>query len=634
MVVTAANKRGARTLCDAIRRLAGEQQQHQPQSHDQQQLRALQERVQLVAKLLESTNDPSGVAAILRSLPNVGNSPSATVTATAAAAPGQQQPVEPSTIQQALGSYRASLAGLTSCMTAITQLNMDAFSKLSIPDSHLKEYRDKMGEAKSAVEDWSLGFLRKITDASGRFDAVLSDVERELGAAKDAATALKDAATAAEAQQLDYVATRHFVGLCNGQRYVVPTASGAAMSSDSSAAGSVGNHQYHWVVEMAGPKAYWLRSAQGLYLRNVGSQLQLARPQGTGAAPQPDKKDLSWSWSLSRLHCDGNLFSVQSAVTGSAAVFLDGHGSGPCLSAQQPGVALERDTRLQWTMWDMGELPDQGQVATLTQSLLSAKNNIAAMKDVVDGILSSLQSSLDKLPGLVAQLEHIVDLIVDDQHEDAKRIAQLRSELADLRDRVDSLIAQIAILSTVVGGSAVLGIVMTYAAGPFGALSWFALAPVIAFAGYTIAMDGIELHNLYGKIEAEEEQKGKLEHDVDVLVGQQTQYAALVAKAKDAETSMRSVADLWGKLEVDVSLAISDITAALSANDSSAFKDALDDVAGAQQAWSYSVQIQGMLHWDPKVSTASFTPGMTADQVRTAMASSALVSLEKYILNH
>ena len=269
-------------------------------------------------------------------------------------------------------------------------------------------------------------------------------------------------------------------------------------------------------------------------------------------------------------------------------------------------------------------------LAILNQDLTGLTSQLGLVTTFISGAITAVQNFQDQLPNMAASLQSIATKSANDAHADQAKIDQLNASIAQLQADIKSLTAAIVALSIVDGIALTLGVVITIAAWPFGALAWLMLGPAVAAATTVIALDAIKIQQDKGQIAADQQAITGLTADVATLNVLANNYAGMVTQAQAVEASLQAILVAWQALEADVGAAVTDIQTAISDTTAANFTAVLNDVNEAVTEWNAAYAAAGALHLDLNVNNAQLTLGMSSSEVQAAMAGGQTISIIRY----
>src|SRR5262249_40217446 len=153
---------------------------------------------------------------------------------------------------------------------------------------------------------------------------------------------------------------------------------------------------------------------------------------------------------------------------------------------------------------------------------------------------------------------------INDSHVDEAKINELNEEVESLRNEIKALTAALVALGIADAVALTMGIAITIAAWPVGALAWLVLGPIVAIATTYIVIAAKKIVAAKDKIKADQERMGEVEADVTTLKLISSSYASMVRESETIETSLAAILAAWRALESDVVEAVTDIRSAIA----------------------------------------------------------------------
>lgn len=273
---------------------------------------------------------------------------------------------------------------------------------------------------------------------------------------------------------------------------------------------------------------------------------------------------------------------------------------------------------------------DAGALAALEAALQSLTRQLALVTSFISGAVKAVENFGDVLPEMSTKLNQLAEKSIKDAGVDEGKIAAINAKIEELREEIKSLTAALVGLGIADGVALTLGVAITIAAWPVGAIAWFVLGPVVVVATVCIAIDSEKIIADKDEIKAEQEAMSGPESDVAALKILSGHYAAMVAETETIEASLRAVLQAWQSLESDVATAVSDIGAAASDANSKAFQAVENDLGGAIAEWNAAYSAAGALELDLQVNPAPLELGMSSAEVQAKLAGSSSMGIIEY----
>ena len=265
-----------------------------------------------------------------------------------------------------------------------------------------------------------------------------------------------------------------------------------------------------------------------------------------------------------------------------------------------------------------------GAKSALISDLNLVKSQVSLVLAFVSSTLSSLQSYQNKVPDMAQQLQTIANKSSADAGADQKKIDDLNAAIDQLKSDIKSLTAAIVALSIADGIAITLRVVATIAAWPVGALTWLVLGPAVAVATTFIALDAVKIKNDKALIESKQNEITGITQDVAVLQGMAKQYGDFAAQTAEVQSNLENVLAEWQTLDNEVTSAVNDIQAAIADQQAPNYQDQ------AIAAWTAAYNQAGSLIIDINVNNAQLSPGMSQQEVQTALAAGQTTDLVTY----
>ncbi|KVP72267.1 enterotoxin (HBL) [Burkholderia ubonensis] len=273
---------------------------------------------------------------------------------------------------------------------------------------------------------------------------------------------------------------------------------------------------------------------------------------------------------------------------------------------------------------------NKGAKSALKADLDAVKRTVSLVLNFVSGTLSALQSYQSEVPKMAEQLQSIANKSSADAGADQAKIDALNDAIDQLKADIKSLTTQIVALSIADGIAIVLGVVATIAAWPVGALAWLVLGPVVAVATTFIALDAEKIKTDKALIESKQSEITGISQDVAVLQGMAKQYGDFAKQTTDVQSNLENVVAEWQTLDNDVTSAVKDIQAAIADQQAPNYQAVADDLDKAIAAWTAAYNQAGSLVLEINVNNAPLSPGMSGQEVQTALAAGQITDLITY----
>jgi hypothetical protein len=258
--------------------------------------------------------------------------------------------------------------------------------------------------------------------------------------------------------------------------------------------------------------------------------------------------------------------------------------------------------------------------------VLSRKFNLVTT--FIVGAITAVQQFRDQLPAMSALLQSIAAKSAADANADQAQIDDFNAKIGNLRSDISSLTNAIIALAIADGVAITIGIAVTIAAFPVGALAWFALAPAVAAATTYIALDAKQIESDKAQIDALTGQITGITADVATLSVLANNYSTMVSQAEGLETNLQAILAEWQTLESDVNLAVGEIGKAQG--DVPNFSLVVEDINGAISEWNDAFEQAGALHLDIVANNAVLQFGMSSEDVQSALAGGQTMDIITY----
>jgi phage host-nuclease inhibitor protein Gam len=266
----------------------------------------------------------------------------------------------------------------------------------------------------------------------------------------------------------------------------------------------------------------------------------------------------------------------------------------------------------------------------LEADLKAVTTQLGTVTTYIGGALKKVEEFSDTMPELAKNLESLAHEAMEDSKVDQTKINALNAEVESLRDEIKSLTGALVGLGIADGVALTMGIAITIAAWPVGAVAWLVLGPIVAVATTFIAIDAQKITAAKAKIEADQREMGDLEADVATLKLLSGSYGSMVRESETIETSLAQVLAAWRLLEGDVVAAVTDVQTAIADADSKAFGAVEKEIVEAISEWDAAYAAAGGLALEIDVNPAPLTLGMSAEEVKNTLAGGKSSGLIEY----
>jgi DNA repair exonuclease SbcCD ATPase subunit len=263
---------------------------------------------------------------------------------------------------------------------------------------------------------------------------------------------------------------------------------------------------------------------------------------------------------------------------------------------------------------------DQTALDLLTKDLKNLSTQLNMVTVFISSAITSIQKVNDQLPTAAANLQSIADKSLHDAAIDQADLDKLNTEIANLKDEISTLSAQIAEFAFVDAAAITLGLVASIAAWPVGLTSWIVLGPVVAVATTYIALDSVKLVNDKNLLQADQDRASDLYNSEVVLNSLAANFSSLASQTTAIEANLQSILNEWQTLENEVNSAISDINKATQDTTSANYIAVMNDINDAITEWNLAYAQAGILNITLNVNTAPLKVGMSPSEVQAALA--------------
>ncbi|HEY9402753.1 MAG TPA: hypothetical protein VIQ24_08655 [Pyrinomonadaceae bacterium] len=267
---------------------------------------------------------------------------------------------------------------------------------------------------------------------------------------------------------------------------------------------------------------------------------------------------------------------------------------------------------------------------TLNADLTTLTNQFGLITTFLSSAITNLRNFKSSMPTLGVQLQTIAQKSAADAQADQKQIDQLNKAIGKLNDDIASLTTSLILLGITDVGVLTLGVVVTIALWPLGALVWFMLGPVVAVASTYIALDAEQIKADKAAIYQKQQEITGLTADVSILNLLANQYTAMAGQTAQIESSLQAILAEWQTLETDVTQAVTDIRSAISDTRSTDWGAVVSDLNDAITQWTAAYAQAGALAITLQVNNAQLQPGMSSADVQQAMAGGQTMDIIQY----
>lgn len=278
----------------------------------------------------------------------------------------------------------------------------------------------------------------------------------------------------------------------------------------------------------------------------------------------------------------------------------------------------------------VSEPQDAAALRALEADLKALTTQLGTVTAYISGALQEVEKFSDTMPELAKNLEALASEAMADSKVDQAKINELNSDVETLRQEIRSLTAELVGLGVADGVALTVGIAVTIAAWPFGAVVWLVMGPVVVAASTFIAIYSVQLKNAKAKIESDQAEMGEVEADVATLKLLSSSYGSMARESSTIEAGLAQVLAAWRVLESDVVAAVGDVQAAIAGADSKAFAAVEQEIGAAITEWDAAYAAAGGLVLEINVNPAPLTVGMSPEEVKSTLAGGKTIGLIDY----
>lgn len=266
----------------------------------------------------------------------------------------------------------------------------------------------------------------------------------------------------------------------------------------------------------------------------------------------------------------------------------------------------------------------------LNADLTTLTEQFGLITTFLSSAITNLRNFKSSMPTLGVQLQAIAQKSAVDARADQKQIDQLNRAIGKLNDDIASLTTSLILLGITDVATLTLGIVVTVALWPMGALVWFMLGPVVAVATTYVALDAEQIKADQAAIRQKQQEIKGLTADVSILNLLAKQYTEMAGQTAQIESSLQAILAEWQTLETDVTQAVTDIRSAISDTRSTDWGAVVGDLHDAITQWTAAYAQAGALAITLQVNNAQLQPGMSSADVQQALAGGQTMDIIEY----
>lgn len=264
-------------------------------------------------------------------------------------------------------------------------------------------------------------------------------------------------------------------------------------------------------------------------------------------------------------------------------------------------------------------------------SMLSSQFNIVVT--FISGAVTNIQTVQNKLPDMAVQLQSIATKSTQDAKVDQGKIDQLNKDIDGLQAEIKSLTTTIVATNIAEGIALTVGVVVTIAFWPIGAIAWLFLGPAVAAGALVITLSATKLQAAQAKLDSDKSQMDQLTATVATLHILAKTYNDMANQVQETENNLKEVLKEWQTLESDLNAAITDIKTAMADEKGTNFNAVLNDLKDAINEWNAAYAQAGALHLDLQVNNAPLKVGMSDSEVQAAINNGQNVGVMNYYNN-
>ncbi len=273
---------------------------------------------------------------------------------------------------------------------------------------------------------------------------------------------------------------------------------------------------------------------------------------------------------------------------------------------------------------------NQAALNALNAFLNVLSDTLGLITTFISGAITNLQNFKSVLPDMATQLQTIATKSANDANADKEQIKKLNGAIVQLQSDITSMTGSLVGFGIIDGIAITLGMVVTIAMWPLGALVWLLMGPAVAVATTYIVLDSEKLVADKNALSAAQAAITDLTKDVSTLSVLAQSYTAMVTQTAQIETALQAILVEWQTLETDVNQAVTDIRTATSDTSSKNFNAVLNDINGAITEWSAAYNQAGGLAITLQVNNAQLELGMSSQQVEQALAGGQTMDIIQY----
>ena len=236
-------------------------------------------------------------------------------------------------------------------------------------------------------------------------------------------------------------------------------------------------------------------------------------------------------------------------------------------------------------------------LATALAALQKAIGNVVDSTTTIEEQLTEFSSNIytdaEALTGLAQKAT--ADAVGDQQH-----IAQINSDIANLRQEISQAQFLLTIAEAGIGLSIFVGIVGAVIAFIPGGQALGIGVVVVAVGGLAGSIAGTVIESqaitaMQNQISNDQQQIAGLNQDIILLNGVSQQFTALYDANQAAQGSLKTIKDMWTQLDATIEAAKAELADVGSETTSADYQQALTDFQAAQSNWAEVVDFADAL---------------------------------------
>lgn len=274
---------------------------------------------------------------------------------------------------------------------------------------------------------------------------------------------------------------------------------------------------------------------------------------------------------------------------------------------------------------------DETTILLLTARLKQLVGVVSSNKAEVAILLEKIQKFSSDLPQQAKNLEDIANRASKGAEVDEQKVKELTADIERLKADIASLTAAIVGLGIADAICITLGVGAVIVAGPLGLITWPFLGIAMAAATTFIVLDGIKIKNDQDQIKSDQGQINEYTQDAATLRTFAKTFSDLADEALAIQANLQQITNEWTKLENSIQTIIEDLLKAKSEMQSEDWKTVKSTFELAETDWDMMIKLVGPLNIQINANDAQIAPGMTSEEVKTAMSSGKTMGFVDFI---